>query len=494
MRALGAGRRAFVLCFVGSLGVMGLSRADDLGTEAENACSEACEQAATAPASDAAAADEATAGDDPFGKGAESSASPTDGAESDIVRPTHKQTLIITVNNNGLPQTTLNSFCLTGDGKILAACGEGPGEVRVLNADGSYVETWEVPVRPDAINIGSDGDVYIAGGGKVLRLDNSGKVLHEADSPHAADLLANKDQLRKQIIDQHEQMAGQFTEQISRYEKLIADLEAKIAAQKEKGAEPSKSDVRRLESFAQMKGQFDQLAEQYGGKELTEEEIEQQVKSSLEYKLRVAAISEAGGEVYLTTSAAAGYGFCVWKLDHDFTGGKVIVSDLRGCCGQMDVQCCDAGIFVAENARHRVACYDREGHMTSSWGEQARTGLNGFGSCCNPMNVALGADGSVYTAESELGRVKRFRPDGELIELVGKVDIVPGCKKVAIAVDKTGDNIFMLDISRHHIVKMERLAAGEQIAYYERRSGDTPATPSSGSSFGGALLRIFTGN
>ncbi|RIK73275.1 MAG: hypothetical protein DCC67_18090 [Planctomycetota bacterium] len=456
---------------------------------AGEACSEECEKEAAAEAA-VAVQSEAKSSEQAASAGEAAAAAE---ADPDIVRPTHKQTLVISVNTGDLPQTTLNSFCLTADGRILAACGEGPGEVRVFRGDGSYVESWEVPVRPDAINVGSDGHVYIAGGGQLLRLDGSGKVLHRSESPHAAQLLNSKDQLRQEIIEQHKQMAGQFTQQIERYEKLIADLEEKIAATKEKGEEPSKADARRLESFGQMKKQFEEMAEQYGGKELTEEEIDQQVKSSLDYKLRVASISEAGGDVYLATCAAAGYGFCVWKLDHDFQQGKVIVSDLRGCCGQMDVQCCDAGIFVAENARHRVACYDKDGKLTQAWGQQARTGLDGFGSCCNPMNVALGADGSIYTAESELGRVKRFNPEGELVDLVGKVDIVPGCKKVAIAVDKTGDNVFMLDISRHHIVKMERLAAGEQIAYFERRSGAAD-DEAGGGSLGGALLRIFLGD
>jgi hypothetical protein len=87
-----------------------------------------------------------------------------------------------------------------------------------------------------------------------------------------------------------------------------------------------------------------------------------------------------------------------------------------------------------------------------------------------------------------LGRVKRFSPDGKLLDLVGKVDIVPGCKKVAIAVDKTGDNIYLLDISRNHIVKMERLAPGEKIAYSET-SDESTAAPSLGRS----LLKAVTG-
>jgi hypothetical protein len=409
-------------------------------------------------------------------------------AEEEVVHPTHKQTLIINVNTEGLDKTPLHSFCLNGEGRILAACGDGPGEIRIFTGDGEYVESWEVSVRPEAINVGSDGNVYVAGNGKLIRLDAKGKILHEAESPHTAELLASKDALRKEIVDQSKQMAEQFGEQIKQYDKQIAELEEKIAEKKEAGEEPTRSDDRRLKSFTQMKKQYEQMAEQFGAKEYTEEELDEKVKASMDYKLKVASISETDGKVYIACSAAAGYGFNVWQLEEDFANGKVVVSELRGCCGQMDVQAGEAGIVVAENSRHRVCCYDESGELAASWGKQSRTGLEGFGSCCNPMNVAFGADGSIYTAESELGRVKRFSPDGKLLDLVGKVDIVPGCKKVAIAVDKTGDNIYMLDISRNHIVKMERLAPGEKIAYSET-SGESTAAPSIGRS----LLKAVTG-
>ena len=75
------------------------------------------------------------------------------------------------------------------------------------------------------------------------------------------------------------------------------------------------------------------------------------------------------------------------------------------------------------------------------------------------MNVAFGDDGSVYTAESGIGRIKRFSADGSFIELVGQVELVPGCKKVAISVSPKGDQVYMLDITRGHIVVMARNAS-----------------------------------
>ena len=44
------------------------------------------------------------------------------------------------------------------------------------------------------------------------------------------------------------------------------------------------------------------------------------------------------------------------------------------------------------------------------------------------------------------------------MELVGQVELVPGCKKVAISVSPKGDQVYMLDITRGHIVVMTRSA------------------------------------
>ena len=65
----------------------------------------------------------------------------------------------------------------------------------------------------------------------------------------------------------------------------------------------------------------------------------------------------------------------------------------------------------------------------------------------------------MYAAESRSGRIKRFSADGELLQLVGAVDLVPGCKNVSIAVAEDGNQVFMLDITRNHIVVMEPVDA-----------------------------------
>jgi hypothetical protein len=385
----------------------------------------------------------------------------TEAAKASLGRPTHKQVATISINGGDREETSLNCFCLSPKGTLLAACGAGPGEIREFTPTGEFVTSWSIAFKPEAINLGSDGNIYVAGQGKLLKLSDGGEVLLEADAPHVEAIAANPEKIREEIIEQHKQMREQFGTQIKTYEDMLKPLKDK--PEEERTAEENQQ----IEMFEQVIKQYTEMTDQYNAEDLTEEELDKQVAANIEYKSRIASIDEYDGKVFIATGAIEGYGYNVWKMDHEFTGGEVIISDLSGCCGQMDVQCCENGIFVAENSRHRVGRYDTAGEMLTSWGKQAREGLQGFGSCCNPMNVAFGSDGSVYTAEDDTGRIKQFTPDGELVSLVGKVDVVPGCKKVAIAVAKDGGNVFMLDITNNAIMVMDRLKPGETVAYSE---------------------------
>lgn len=42
------------------------------------------------------------------------------------------------------------------------------------------------------------------------------------------------------------------------------------------------------------------------------------------------------------------------------------------------------------------------------------------------------------------------------------MDLVPGCKNVSIAVSHDGDHVYMLDITRNHIVVMARKSTVEE--------------------------------
>ena len=330
-------------------------------------------------------------------------------------------------------------------------------EIRIFNAEGKYLKSLEVPVAPEAINIASDGTILVAGEGKLLRLKETGEIVTEVESPHAAAIRDAKKQVREQTIEQHKEQAKMLPEILGSYDTAIKGLEEQVAA-----LEKQKDSEEQLKSLKEMIGTYEsaktQMKEQLGGaaEDLTEEKIEQMVMAAIQYKLKVASISSDGTSVYVACGMPAGHGYAVWKLNPDFTEGKQIVSGLSGCCGQMDVQANADGVFVAENSRKRVRRFDAEGKSICDWGK-ASEGIEGFGSCCNPMNLAFGTNGAVYTAEDTTGRIKRYSADGKLLSVVGAADVVPGCKKVSIGVDSTGDRVYMLDITKNNVAVLTRI-------------------------------------
>lgn len=372
-------------------------------------------------------------------------------------QPTHKQSALININAEGLAKASVQCFCLMGDDLLLAGCTGPAKEIRVFNAEGKFQKSIELPVAPEAINVAKDGTILVAGEGELIRLSKEGKILKQAESPHAAAIREAKEEVRKQTIEQHEQQVKMLPELLETYDTAIKGLNDQIAALKdeENAEEQTKSLKEMITTYESAKKQ---VAEQLGGdpEELTEDKIEEMVMSAIQYKLKVASISTDEDSVYVACGMPAGYGYAVWKLDADFADGKEIVSGLSGCCGQMDVQANADGVFVAENSRKRVRRFDAEGESICDWGKSSE-GVDGFGSCCNPMNLAFGSDGAVYTAEDTTGRIKRYSSEGKLLSIVGAADVVPGCKKVSIGVDSTGDRVYMLDITKNNVAVLTRV-------------------------------------
>jgi sugar lactone lactonase YvrE len=126
----------------------------------------------------------------------------------------------------------------------------------------------------------------------------------------------------------------------------------------------------------------------------------------------------------------------------------------------LDIVAKDDVLYVAENSRYRVLRCDRQGKILSKWGNRDRKNIEGFGSCCNPMNLCFGPEGELYTAESGLGRIKRYTPDGKFLGLVGYVGVerfnrrgrlAASCSNITIALSKDTSRIYILDFKKNII-------------------------------------------
>ncbi|MDB5391106.1 MAG: hypothetical protein JWM11_6752 [Planctomycetaceae bacterium] len=394
--------------------------------------------------------------------------------------PTHEQIATISINQGDSPRCSLQTFCLTPDGKILAAVttlqqrakpidsatsetksavAKPLGELRLFDAEGKPLETWPLTISPSAVNVGADGSIFVAGSGKVLKVDAKGNVLLTVDSPNSKDLVENRDAIVKELSSQMSGMGRSkevYIRNIELSKKRIADLEEKEAEAKKEEKELTRSDKIRLTSARKSLESLEATLASL--KEPSAEEKEAQINAILNSKKRISAVAVTDQDVFVACSSPIGWGYDVWVMDHNLANGKKIVEKLRGCCGQMDIQARGENLVVAENSMHRVCCYDRTGKLVKTFGDRESVSKLGFEGCCNPMNCRIGTGGEIYTSESSIGRIRKFSESGEYLGLVGQAKLISGCKHVAVGVSSDEKKVYLLDVTNGVILVMAKKA------------------------------------
>jgi hypothetical protein len=362
-------------------------------------------------------------------------------AESGNVTHPFKRGVVVRSADNRL---TILSFCLNKDGELIALLGADNGygggqaeraesAVKVLSKEGQSLKEWKVDFAAQSINVGPDGTVYVAGSGNVAKFSPDGKLVKKVELPHIAEFLKNKDAIRKRAEEEARERTQSFKQFVKASRERIKRLEKKPADER---SESDKLTIEQLKTSIKMmeKDQDD---------EASIESIVQQITSRMRI---INSVAVSDRDVFIVCGENSGYGYSVWRMDHDFGGAKQVMKGLSGCCGQMDVQVHGDDLLVAENCKHSFARFDRDAKQIGEWGGRATVDDNGkcFGGCCNPMNVRCGPNGDILTAESE-GIVKRFSSKGDFIALVAKRPLTGGCKNVAVAASSDGKFVYCCD-------------------------------------------------
>ncbi len=323
----------------------------------------------------------------------------------------------------------LQTFCLAANGDLLAcvipadATGGKQAIIQRYNAEGDLLSEFDVDFAATAVNVSSTGDVFVAGAGKMARYSADGKQLLVRATPNIENFEEFRKKAEEDAKQQQEEYANQMKEMLDQTVARLAELE-KVAEDERTPQQKAQITV-----LGRQKKQYEQLAESM--KQQASQIFD--VESVLAGKLRVTSIAVTEQDLFVCCGALTGRGYDVWRTDHSFANASRVLKGLSGCCGQMDVQTAGDRILVAENTRFRVGLYDRDGKAISHFGSRDRNSEEGFGSCCNPMNVRCCQGGDVLAAESSIGNLKRFSQDGKLVQLVGKAKIGAGCKHVAVA-------------------------------------------------------------
>ncbi len=349
--------------------------------------------------------------------------------------PTHRQVRMITPKVKGNP-VELHTMATNADGLIVAGVSSGSqGMVLLIDSEGETKSQWNLELTPTGVTVAPDGTIFVAGSGRIAELGQDGEVTKMIDSPHVGDI----DELKKKTADairqSRKQMSASFGKQIEMLKERIADIE------KKEEADRSKLETAQLDAFEQQL----EMIEAYAAPE--DADIpDEYLNSAIQQSLNVTSMAASDKDVFLCAMDPGGGGYSVWRVgrDLDTESAEMIMDGLRGCCGQMDIQCCNGQLVVSENTNFKIAVYDRNGRAQNTFGRRDRTSRGGFGSCCNPMNSLPMADGTVLTAESSIGHIKRFDMDGNLVAYIGKASIGGGCKHCALGYDEENDLYYMM--------------------------------------------------
>jgi len=338
----------------------------------------------------------------------------------------------------------LQTLTVDGQDRVLAlvgqprqaAQGSSPitSEIHVIDGDGNKKAVWQIPFHAHSLNCSPGGMVYVAGDAKVAKFDATGKMIGEVvELPHIADLLKDQKGLRTKAEKMIETQKSAFAHSVKQFKDRLAKLEAK------KEEDRTKTEKAQIKQFKEILVSYNESEKYYNS--LTPETVVKDLTSRLRV-INGVAISDK--DLFLACGESEGYGYSIWRMDLDLKNPRRILSNIGGCCGQMDIQCCGNDLLVAENTKHQFAKYDRFGKEIGRFGKSGKETEPGcFGGCCNPMNVRFTGT-EVYTAESE-GIIKRFAPTGEFLGMLGSVQITGGCKNVAVAASKDGTRVFFCD-------------------------------------------------
>lgn len=132
---------------------------------------------------------------------------------------------------------------------------------------------------------------------------------------------------------------------------------------------------------------------------------------------------------------------------------RKITKVFRLCCGIFDF--CpgkDPDSLIAANLGAFKVQTFKAGEKTAEFGARGEKPEE-FRGCCNPVNVAILADGAIITVEKDPTRVKIFDQDHKTCtKVTGLTELVQGCSTIPVAVDSKG-SIYLASDTKKCVVK-----------------------------------------
>lgn len=315
-------------------------------------------------------------------------------------KPSTTEVALIQVGDAKKPGA-LRNYCLDAEGNILAcfaprdssAASKSASGVRVYSPDGKLLKTWPLEIKPTAIAVAKDRSIFVAGEGKLLKLDATGKVLASGMAPSASEPVV----ITKEIEEMVKQMIKQTKQS---YDAALKSM-----------------------------------------------------KTSLENRrIDVTGLAATEQDVFMVLGSPTDFGYRVYRFDHALANPKLVVDKLRGCCSTMDLQAHNGNLWIPHNGRHLIESRDRDGKELAKFGKAGKVKPDDFGGCCEPKCMRVLPNGDILTAESgPPTSIKRFSAAGKLLEVVAVIETRGDCVRVTVERSPDGSRYYLLDTTRDAI-------------------------------------------
>ncbi len=279
----------------------------------------------------------------------------------------HKQSRAIRVSDDA-QSVALKTFVLSPDRELWLSCQSNDGtSIQVRSGEGELVRELELPFAAQAINFSSEGVPFIAGDGKIARLSKTGEVEKVIDAPN----LLSEEEMKAKVAASNKKMLDQVMDgqdaQLERLKEQVAKLEEDLKQDSVQENERVKS--RTETRLTILKQQLENQQEAYDSLKKTYESMFSNDSDTSRFK-RSTGIAVSKQDVFVSLPSLEGHGYAVYRLTHDLTDAQLIVDELHGCCGQLDIQTDGEQLIVAENSAFKVRYFDRDGKETHSFGER----------------------------------------------------------------------------------------------------------------------------
>lgn len=369
-------------------------------------------------------------------------------------------------------------ICLTGRPIFQPPDGEkeprkSTSQVLVYDQEGRPLRQWDSPFPAISLAVAPNGTIYVAGQGRVARFHADGRLDRQTEVPHITEALKDRAQLEAAARDQIDATRRFLVAQIQRVREQLAAAKKEQAIKPKSGADPPPKNAdppqkgpdkqagkptphrpARENDPVRLEAQLRALERSLEASAGRADEVVRQITQRVEL---ISGLAATDRDLFLVCGELKGYGQAIWRMDLEFTKSERIVAGLAACCGRVDVQARPDRLAVADNTRHRIAAYDRDGREIGAFGKRGWHSQGPeFSGRCNPMNCqfAPGAD-ELYATESE-GVIKRYDLNGKLLALVGVVKLPGGCKNVPVAATRDGSRVIVADVINSQFLILSR--------------------------------------